>query len=481
MSTRTVSSSRKPIYPYGSTSSIYTGIASTSKIAVTSVAAQNNLTAMSFSAWINVFGPSGGNAGRIFHKGGGGIGYFDIYHQSSNKTLVFSSDWATDEVANIANGSIQYGIWYHVVVTYSGVVGAAPIIYINGASVTVTPTSTSVGARGSDNTNLTIGANSVVASRNFNGFISHAQLYNKVLSPSEITALYSTGVTATGLVGNWKLDEGSGSTATDSTGNADGTETNCSYTTDVPITIRSSAINRYLLPTGSQYSIKGDGSTTKISLTQGNGLPLCANTAFSILGWIKVTDSSLVNTIFCEGSSGGTSPVILLDVISTTPGTVRYLVRNDAATALVNSVNTVKRLSKGIWYHVALVDNNGSWRIYIDGVVDLNNSAGGSDYTRTGSFTFNKTTLLKLSRSDESGPSKAFHKDIMLFSRALSPTEVLNASRNIPISKTGLVRRYKFNEGSGTTATDSSVNADDVSMTGTTYSTDFKLQPRSSV
>jgi hypothetical protein len=59
---------------------------------------------------------------------------------------------------------------------------------------------------------------------NFNGTIDDIRTYNRGLSASEVLALYNTtggesGDTTTGLVGWWKFDDGSGTSAVDSTGN----------------------------------------------------------------------------------------------------------------------------------------------------------------------------------------------------------------------------------------------------------------------
>lgn len=229
------------------------------------------------------------------------------------------------------------------------------------------------------------------------------------------------------------------------------------------------------------YSLKGDQSTTKVALTQNNGLPLYPNnTAFTIAGWINIPNTNVNHTIFSEGSGSGTSPVILFDVIPDAPGCVRYLVRNDSATSLVTSPNTTKSLKLKRWYHVALVDNDGDWEIFIDGRSALN-SDGAYNYTRTGSFTITKSTLLMLSRNTDSNPSGAKHKDQRIYTRALSSDEIVALSNNQTVDDTGLIRQYLFNEGSGSTAMDSSSSSDNVSITGGSYTRDYpQFDPRTS-
>ena len=61
------------------------------------------------------------------------------------------------------------------------------------------------------------------------GYLSGAWFYNRALSESEISDLYQGKHISSGLVGHWKLDEGTGSTAYDSAGSNDGTITGASW------------------------------------------------------------------------------------------------------------------------------------------------------------------------------------------------------------------------------------------------------------
>lgn len=230
------------------------------------------------------------------------------------------------------------------------------------------------------------------------------------------------------------------------------------------------------------YSLQGDGSTAKISLTQDKSLPLYPNnTSFTIATWIKIPNTSQIHTIFSEGSTVGISPVILLDVIATVPGTLRYLVRDDSGTVKVNSLNTIQALKPNIWQHVTLVDDNGTWNIFIDGIKCQINSDT-KDYTRGGTYTITKSTLLMLSRNTDTNPSAAKHKDTRIYTRALSDPEVFALSNNQSVDDMNLVRQYLFNEGSGSTAIDSSNSGDDVSIVGGSYTGDYpQFSPRTAV
>jgi hypothetical protein len=126
--------------------------------------------------------------------------------------------------------------WHHVAVTRSG---QTAILYFDGVSV-ATDTSQSTG-------NFSSGYFSVGASSTngnppgfefFNSSIDEVRVYNRALSATEVTSLYDMGkvkldtrpgedVLEEGLAGYWKLDENTGTSATDASGNGStGTLTN---------------------------------------------------------------------------------------------------------------------------------------------------------------------------------------------------------------------------------------------------------------
>ncbi|KKK56078.1 hypothetical protein LCGC14_3068140, partial [marine sediment metagenome] len=95
------------------------------------------------------------------------------------------------------------------------------IIYINGTAVALTESATPDGARVTDvGSVLTIG-NYVTDTLTFDGGIKNMRMYSRVLGAAEISVNFGLGFngapsSSTGLAGYWKLNEGTGTTATDS-------------------------------------------------------------------------------------------------------------------------------------------------------------------------------------------------------------------------------------------------------------------------
>lgn len=141
--------------------------------------------------------------------------------------------------------SVPFNAWTHACISYDDTSASNnPIIYINGVSVPVEEISTPSGTAVSDAAaTFRIGAitNSVI--ERFDGKIDEARIYSRILSESEVKALYDAGspdkantsagqAQGTGrldsdLFAYWKLDENTGTSASDaSTNGITGTLTN---------------------------------------------------------------------------------------------------------------------------------------------------------------------------------------------------------------------------------------------------------------
>jgi len=183
-------------------------------------------SAFSLSAWVKYTGTI---CPVISKYSGPGYDYRltivgnDLYINTSDTS-------ATAYVGRMASVAIPTNSWVHLVGTYNGN-GATSgfVLYANGVRVDDTNYSSgSYVAMEGTNANFDIGREQG-GTYNCTGSIDDARVYNRVLSSTEVSALYSNApaVSNTGLVGWWKLDEGSGATTADSSGNANtGTLTN---------------------------------------------------------------------------------------------------------------------------------------------------------------------------------------------------------------------------------------------------------------
>jgi hypothetical protein len=163
--------------------------------------------AFAISAWINQASTSGIQI--IIEQWNGGSGYsFSVNGGTIRSQTTFT---------NLTGGSITAGTLYHVVISYDGT--STITLYLNGSSV---GTTTGQPTPNTASTSVSIGSH-LGANSFFDGTIDAVRIYNTSLTSTEVTQLYGSGsglstagTASANLVGWWKFDEGSGTTATDS-------------------------------------------------------------------------------------------------------------------------------------------------------------------------------------------------------------------------------------------------------------------------
>lgn len=134
-------------------------------------------------------------------------GTFQIFDGSKNRGSKFT---------NAADGSVHFGA---VVIN-----GADSFLYFDGQTEDISNPSIS-----SESVNANIGAFDGGSGGDHPGVSDDVMVFNAALSIAELDDIRDLKSPPSSLQHRWKFDEGSGSTATDSAGNTDGTITNGSY------------------------------------------------------------------------------------------------------------------------------------------------------------------------------------------------------------------------------------------------------------
>lgn len=264
--------------------------------------------------------------------------------------------------------------------------------------------------------------------------------------------------TNTGLVGYWSFNEGTSTTAGDMT----------VYKNNGTLTSMSSP------PTatsgwGSGKLGKGlnfDGTDDWVNV--GNTASLNGATKFTWTGWVYFNDLNLHTScigynqnLFQRGSSGYYNGYIWLAL-----NTDNTLIMNieDAVSGLhvTTSSNTI---SAGRWYHVAAVADTTSFVIYLNGVPGTATNYNGMYALMTGGTAVgNRTQIGSCDYSVAAGQTGYMSgkiDEVRVYNRALSAAEIMTlyksgASIQKVASKNGLVGQWKFDEGSGIYANDTS-------------------------
>lgn len=181
----------------------------------------------SVSFWAKFKSMGNTTEARIFNKG------VDLVLLKTNKAAQVNHSGTV--ATSLANYTPYDEVWRHYVITYDG---ANAKFYRNGAlfdtqAITQNPTDTAA---------VLTFINRTSESRAIDGKIDEIAFYkNKALSLAEIEGIYYNGTYPSGLLLHYKLDEGSGTTATDTSGNGNnGTITSATYSTDVVMVPRTS-------------------------------------------------------------------------------------------------------------------------------------------------------------------------------------------------------------------------------------------------
>jgi len=169
-------------------------------------------TQFTVEAWVNY---QTLNDGYIISNEGWGTGAQGFKLHTSGTKFEFSIGANTTWTSVKSNMDVVANTWYHVAVTYTA---TTLNIYINGLlDNSFTNTGTPMVA---STQSLCIGEGSMWKGRGLTGKLADVRFWSVVRSQTEIAGSMSSSLTGTetGLVADWKMNEGTGSTVADATG-----------------------------------------------------------------------------------------------------------------------------------------------------------------------------------------------------------------------------------------------------------------------
>lgn len=348
-------------------------------------------------------------------------GYRRILAKSTSRDYVFmfNTDGKLLTQFSIANQAVYAGStttlttnrWYHVSATYDG---RAIRIYIDGVLDSTTLATGTIDNHGGV---LNIGWDPASGSP-FYGSIDETRIYNRALSPAEVSQLYNF---APGPVGYWNFEEGSENTINDTSGNGlTGTLAGTAAWTEGKV----------------GKTVQLDGSNNVVTFTATNSM-----TVFTASAWIKTTSTGLMN-VFSGGNDAAWYP-------SVQSGYVRWFDGN-------NWRSSTTYVADGQWHYATYVFNQGAYYIYVDGKLEYNNTAGNGTHT---SGYFSRI-------GDISGGGRKFNgkiDEVRIYNYARTQKQIqedMLAGGNVlaeraRINSSGIVGYWDFDEGNGTTANNS--------------------------
>jgi hypothetical protein len=309
------------------------------------------------------------------------------------------------------NFALNLNQWQQFVWTRSG---SSNTVYINNSVWTTFSDGGNTNVGGA----LSIGENTSGGGCNFTGSEDDFRLYNRALSATEITQLYSQG-TAThlssspkvgpttsctaglscGLVGYWTFDgkdtpwsSPTAGTALDKSGNGNtGTLTNMNLAT-APVQGKIG------------QALKFDGSSGYVSV--GSGL-VPTNSDFTVSGWVFGGEAG--QAIFSQGYDGVNDWGLNFRI-----DTCDFVVSGSLYRVLYTSPSATT------WHHYVCQRNNNIMSVYVDGI--LQNST-----TQAGSLRSSGSNYIGARRNSVSVKDSYFNgsiDDVRIYNRALSAGEV---------------------------------------------------------
>jgi hypothetical protein len=399
-----------------------------------------NASEGSLIAWAKVSGTgvwSDNTTRRIAYLAADGNNRVIIQKDSANLINAFYFAGGTSKTTNITTTTTG---WFQVAITWSKAADQVKIFY-NGAPQGTALTGLGTWAGNLASTTTILGADATTGTNPWSGMINDVQLYNRALSPAEIARLYGT---APGPVGYWPLDEGTGTTTSDISGNAfTGTLTSSpTWTT-----------GKY----GKAVNFTA-GSLNYVSIPDNDKLDVAATGALTLSFWFKPPDANTGYRMIRKGApytagagSAGYSVLYRGDQAND-PVTVQL---NDTTSTCGTGSANFGDISN-TWTHVEIIIDRdvGAVRIYKNGVFISSVSI-----VCTGSFANSSVLEIGSAVSGFTGPID----DVKVYNYARTPGQVvedMNGGHPISGSPVGSQLSYwKLDEQQGQTTNNTTPGA----------------------
>ena len=296
-------------------------------------------------------------------------------------------------------------------------------LYVDGVLATSVASTSSISYAGLGSNTVIGRQGNAATTSDFTGIIDDVRVYNYAITVAEVAQLY-------GLLGQWKLNQTSGTSATDSTMFA----RNATLSGTAAWSSDCGGMGTFDFNGTSQYF-----TIASVADFQPTGM-------ISICAWIKGDAWGAVGDVDTILRKGEASPNNYALEIS--DGKVEFLLNATEGVGIRG--NTV--LATGQWYFVAATWDGTTAKIYVNGVLD--NSPG----TAKAAPIPVDTRPLYIGGRSGADLFDGMIRDVRIYNRPMTAAELVEGA--------GLVGYWKFAEGTGTTAADSSGLTNTATLSG---------------
>ncbi|MFO0969304.1 MAG: LamG-like jellyroll fold domain-containing protein [Gemmataceae bacterium] len=365
----------------------------------------NYATGVTFDAWVKTTA----SAGMIMAGGGGDStkNGMSLFIQGGLATLYGSRSTSGVQNFLIQGGSaINDGAWHHLAATWTGDATANGVkLYVDGALVAQATANGSI-TGGNDSTPLYLGGHGTIAHTKLVGAIDEADVFRRVLSATEIQAIYASAnegkgplTTPTDAVSWWKAE----GNASDSSGANSGALTNGATTAPGRI--------------GQAFSF--DGVDDYVSVP--NAANLNPTSAISVDAWVSVSSTGTFQYFVNKFNHNGGSADDSYTLGALANGNIRWQIDTNNGGVQDNILDTTGvNIYDGKFHHLAGTYDGSTMRLYVDGTQVASRSAAGPIMTTS--------TNVLLGAALNNGTPAFFMKGLLdeaaVSSRALSAAEI---------------------------------------------------------
>jgi len=375
---------------------------------------------------------------------------YQLWVAPDNKLKGFICDGSYTRV--VSNSSISANNWYYAAFTVDR--DGDEKLYLNGALDGTPVDVTSVGNIDTDMP-LWLGRGTHDPSLALDGTIAEVRISDVVRSDSEISDAYAMGGSFendANTIALWHLNEGAGTDISDASGNGHD----------------ATAISSEVY----EPAVVLDGTDDHISVPDHADLNFDSTGDFTIEAWFKVDAVGRQNPIVCKLI--GSNPNFTGYQMWIAPDNKLKAFICDGSYTLVASSSTI---TANTWYYAAFtVDRDGNEKVYLNGSLDC------TPVNVSGVGNINTDTTLWIGRATHS-PTLAFDgtiAEVRISDIARTDAEIADAYTDGGSfeNDANTIALWHLNEGSGTTAGDSSGNGHDGTLTnGATWGNGVIVEP----
>ena len=385
---------------------------------------------------------------------------FQLFFHSSTKVLTTSIE-NSEKTGGLTLTSNTINKWYNIVVTYDN---SRRKVYIDGV-LTANDADTTTFTK--DDTKIRIGALVNGGGYPIQGRIDEPRVYPYARTAAQIAKDYNAGLAGMGessegisasiggksnkwltdgLVGHWKMDEGTGASTSDNSGN---NKNSYSFNAGNESGAPTWSSGKY----GNALTFSNVSGQVGNSVSINNGVvDMSANNSFSFFSWVYLTGNTTVSRIFTNGS--GCTKNISFHVTDS-GGIMRVQITDSSDVLTYFSSGYTVPLNQ--WKHIGFsFTKNGKIDFFVDGV--LINS---QDFTVSTFKAVTGNSIIGACTCAYNDGTNGKLDEVRIYNRALSPKEVSDLYNYAP----GPIGYWNLDDATGTTAKDLSGNGRNMSFT----------------